>query len=463
MPADFYPGDYGRIILKLDAAYASDLAPSSKINVRVNGASVSTIPLQKRGGDTLSKRAAYLPLSAFKPGVNVVDIETETLTASDAKCSPALQMQPRDRFLLAQTSEIEVPSLARIATFPSLSGVIAGSLHAASGREPMRIFLPRPGPEAIEASLRLVAKIAAVSGRVAPVSFDFERPAEGAAHILTIGALSDVPSATLIAAGLDPDVLQRAWRDVPRDELDLQASAIPVRVPTAPVQVAGLNGSWMPQEHPLASLANKTSELPIASTKEGLLGASLETGEGRLTVPNEGEGLLGRTREWVETAAAMLKEVIPIDVGPQGLSGDLQSGAAVVSKGHTLVVAQGASSGELSANWQLLPEITSSTVFVAPTPELLQASISDLLNSGAWQQLAGGASGFDRSEAALRSQGATAQFFVPTQSLTPGNVRLILAGWMSHNVVVYLGVLAGVIVLLTGLTYSLVRSSGVRA
>jgi cellulose synthase operon protein B len=51
---------------------------------------------------------------------------------------------------------------------------------------------------------------------------------------------------------------------------------------------------------------------------------------------------------------------------------------------------------------------------------------------------------------------------VPTQALTPGNLRLIIAGWLSQNIAIYLGALAALAVVLTGFTYRLVRISGVR-
>ena len=170
MPADFLPGDYGRMIMKLDGAYAANLASTSAISVRVNGTVVGSLPLARHRGDVFSKRAAYLPLTAFKPGVNAIEIEAETTDEGETRCLAAQQNTSRERLLLMQTGELEVPRLARIATFPSLSGVLAGALQAVSPEGRLTVFMPRPSAELARSTVALVAKMTSVTGRISPLT-----------------------------------------------------------------------------------------------------------------------------------------------------------------------------------------------------------------------------------------------------------------------------------------------------
>lgn len=459
MPADFYPGDYGRIVLNLDAAYAPDLLPASRINVRVNGAVVSTLSLQKRAGDTLTKRAAFLPLSAFKPGANSVEIEAETLAASDSECSPTAVMQQRDRFLLAQTSELVVPPLARIGMFPSLSGIMAGSVTAGLDGKPQQIYLPRPTPELVDSALTLLAKIASVSGRVSPVGFTFERPEERRGHTITLGALNDVPPAVLAAAGLDGEALLRAWR-APEKESEPRVSTAPtdpsppsLANPTATDRAAG----WT------SAHAAPRRQIAMSGDELGGVLATDERGSGTLALPGEPDGLLLRATRTFEDARDALRSALPFEFNRTGLEAPHSHIEKLVTEASSLVVAQGASARDLGRAWNPLPDVASTTVIVAPTPELLQASLSDLVTSQLWQQLAGATAAFDRAQGQVRSAGSDTQSFVPTQSLSVGNVRLIAASWLSQNVGVYIGVMALIALLLTALTYRLVRQNGVDA
>jgi hypothetical protein len=99
---------------------------------------------------------------------------------------------------------------------------------------------------------------------------------------------------------------------------------------------------------------------------------------------------------------------------------------------------------------------------VAPTVDALRSSTLDLVTTGLWQQFTGRAISYERETAVVRTLGADATWFIPTEPLTPANVRLIVAGWLSKNVLFYLGVLFGAVVLVAGTTYRLVRVRGAR-
>jgi hypothetical protein len=92
---------------------------------------------------------------------------------------------------------------------------------------------------------------------------------------------------------------------------------------------------------------------------------------------------------------------------------------------------------------------------------MLRTSMEELLSSGLFQQLSGNISSYESGEAGIRSHAAQARWFVPTQALMPSNVRLIMAGWLSQNMIVYVSALAGLTLLLTAFSYRLIRRSGV--
>lgn len=458
LPADFYPGDYGRMTLSLDAAYGAELAPNAKINVRVNGALVSTVPLPKGAGDTLNGRQAYLPLSAFKPGLNSIDVEADTATTGDAECSATSQLSQRDRLLLANSTDIEVPKLARIGTFPSLSSVPAGGLAAPAGANGLQIYLPNPNGDSIEASLSLVAKIAAVSGRATPVTYAFDRVAETTSHVIAIGALSDIPPATLEAAGLNVESLRRLWQGgepaVEPAEPKLQTSSKGFRV------AAVGNDFTLQAQAVLPSSANDGAK-PLGSSLTEPTRATpsaIDTTLSTSDLTSRAFAWFPAQRAWIEDT---LRSVYRIDLRKRSITTDVTD---IASANSTLVISQGATPKAMQTSWRskVIPEVTSATVFVAPNSELLRASMTEVLNSGLWQQLTGRAAAYDRKEASISSGMADVTWFVPTQTLSPGNLRLIVAGWLSQNVLVYLSALILVVTVLTTFTYRLVKTSGVR-
>jgi hypothetical protein len=458
MPEDFYPGHYGRVTLRLDASYAADLAPTSKINVRVNGSIVSTIQLLKKSGDILSRKVIPLPLNVFKAGLNSLDIEAETTMASDSECSAASQTQTRDRLLVSSASELEVPSLARIATFPNLSGIPAGALSSLSDTGRLNVYLPNPSVESIEAAFTLIAKTTFVSGRIAPVAFSFERPDEEAAHVLAIGALSDMPASTLAAAGLDIETLQNAWHPgQPKEPEQEQAMAGPVRIAAAGDFVVSTSSAASSIERrPAIAPANADGAggVTAPNATEDLSEPSLLAGQG---------GIIARIADELPALLSSLRDVVKSGEATLGLAADDDRSNDVVSPTSRLVIAQGAGPRSGLTTWQasLLPDVTSATVFVAPNAEMLRTSMEELLSSGLFQQLSGNISSYESGEAGIRSHAAQARWFVPTQALMPSNVRLIMAGWLSQNMIVYVSALAGLTLLLTAFSYRLIRRSGV--
>jgi hypothetical protein len=440
LPSDLFSADYDRVILSVDAAYAPDLASTSKLTVRVNGAIVTNFPLSKTSGDTLRQRALNLPLGAFKPGLNILDIEAETQTEADASCEPAALVSQRERFLVASSSVLTVPTLARIGTAPEISSLIAGGLGPLSAPEDLHVFVPKARLEALEASLGLFAKIAAVSGRESSVSFTFDRPSDEIAHVLAIGAYQDVPEALANKAGLDSDVLREAWKSP-------APAPAPVSSLPGPIQVASAGG---PIEVGLRHAGvTATSALPSLNAPSSGLARKLKESE----ILTQVNAALGR----LAAMTGLNLELLRIE----------QPEAVVlppVSPASTLVVAQGVTEKTLKPGWinAILPEVSTTTVILAPTPELLAQSVSGLITGSLWERFGGKVAAYERDGAGLRTTTGSETWLIPTESLSVQNVRLIAAGWLARNSSIYLAILFGVLVVLTVVSYRVLRTSGVR-
>ncbi|MET0430090.1 MAG: cellulose biosynthesis cyclic di-GMP-binding regulatory protein BcsB, partial [Microvirga sp.] len=207
LPSDLLAADYGRMLLDTDAAYAPNLTAGNKLTVRVNGAPIADILMSKANGEILNQRRLYLPMGAFKPGLNTVDVEARTTTPGDEKCEPVALTDQRERFLLAGTTRLEIPGMARIGALPNISSTIPGGLSQVSEGGELHLFVPRGRTQALETTLALLAKMANTSGHITKTSFALDRAPEGVAHVLAIGAYGDMPEATVRAAGLDPAML----------------------------------------------------------------------------------------------------------------------------------------------------------------------------------------------------------------------------------------------------------------
>lgn len=118
----------------------------------------------------------------------------------------------------------------------------------------------------------------------------------------------------------------------------------------------------------------------------------------------------------------------------------------------SLLVSQG-TSPDGSGTW---------TVIAAPTTKDLEEGMRALSVQKIWNQLAGRISTYQPGAATLRSVPVNAFEFMPTQSVSLGNYRLIAANWLSTNILSYAGLLAAAAVLLGLATAALLGNLGRR-
>ncbi|HLM41204.1 MAG TPA: cellulose biosynthesis cyclic di-GMP-binding regulatory protein BcsB, partial [Microvirga sp.] len=452
MPGDLLAADYDRVTVAADAVYAPGLLPTSKMVISVNGTQIANAPLANSAGDVLSKRDFHLPISTFKPGLNTIDVEAETRTGSDEKCSLEALIDQRERFLLSGTSQITIPALGRIGALPNISSVIPGGLARLSGSNELMIFVPKGRHEAVEAALTALAKMASVSSLEAKARFTFDVVPAGTPHVLAFGAYDDMPEATLRAAGLDPDKLRRAWRQPATNTPDV--AVLKNRVQVASMGDAVEFASNLPNGR---MNVESTASLPAASSLENSPPVS---GMSKVFDGTASDWLRGYSLSSLETVSSFISDT----VSHTGIIAKRPRADLPLTDGSTLVVAQGARSDGIVDGWRakLLPSVNSTTVFVAPTAEDLSRSVGDLLTGSLWQQFVGDAAVYTARDGAISTRVSGEILLVPTAALSLQNVRLIAAGWLSRNIPVYLAVLLGLFVVMTAFMQWVLRSSGVR-
>ncbi|WP_349370116.1 cellulose biosynthesis cyclic di-GMP-binding regulatory protein BcsB [Salinarimonas sp.] len=471
LPADFYAADYDRMTLALDAAYAPGLASGSALVVRVNGAAVASVAMANPRGDVLRDREVHLPLKAFKPGHNVIAFEASTAARADEACLPETIGRGQDRFVLSPTSTLRVPRLARIGSLPDIAGLSAGSLGLLAGREGLTVSVPGGDRDAIAAAMTVLVQSAATSRRTTPVRIGFQTPAPGAGHMLVVGPIDRIGDQVLAAADLPAARMRSVWaaeaapatsRRVP------QGPALPVRVASAGEAV--LLDLGAPAQPSIAP-----DPAPADPAQASLLDA------GRLDLGLGDDPRLGWLVAPVEAGVERLLRVAAVDLPQLGLARAAPP-PLPVDASATLVVAQGAARqggyadavraagfdlaalngiGDPSGTG-LLPRASSVTVITAADGATLREGVAAFFGSGAAQELVGQAAMFQGEEARVASRVAPADVLVETQAFSAGNARLVLAGWLSRNTAVYLGVLAALGLALSIAAYAAVRLSGVR-
>lgn len=176
MPADFYPGDYGAVTLKLSAATAPKLAPGAQLLVRINDKAVTSHGLIDPNGTILKDKILDIPLRAFRPGMNTVDILAELPREEDKLCDPLVRDESKPRFLLLDETSISVPALARAGRVPDLAA-LAGRAYPFSGSSAFDLVVGAASPAQLSAAATLLTRLALSAGQPFAVNLVVGMPA----------------------------------------------------------------------------------------------------------------------------------------------------------------------------------------------------------------------------------------------------------------------------------------------
>lgn len=461
MPPDFYPADYAKAVLHLAGGYAPGLTTEAQMVISVNGRNAVSRKLPKSKGDVFTQAPVPLPLSALRPGLNRVEIEAQVPTAGDVACDPLASIGGSNRFLFLDTTEIEVPRIARIARMPDLAVTMTGGFPYAGAKARPNLIVPSPDRESIGAAATLAAQMAIAAGQPIDFALSATMPEGASGAKLIVAPARGLDPGFFALAGVSPEDVTSAWaarfdereetsRDevlsrfeqVARDRLIMQRNF------PASCRMAKPVGGFA---HADKTAWRRTDMMPVATVPTGPVSGKLFDDwttklNARTGVVNSVSGYYEQARFWVDTHwFRATRSVISLFVSTTH-SGKIPPRAS-------LFVAQ-----------NILGDTRDDvvTLISAPNATALAASVACLVDPRVWQTVSGRLSFLDATEGSVTGVPADDPRLIVTEPLTLGNTRLIAAGWLSLNNHVYVGLALAAAMLLALSTTLFVQGVGRR-
>ena len=413
LPADLYAADYAKVQLKLAGGLAPGLDRASRLTVRVGGKQAAGAPLVAPRGEVFDGRTLSIPLSAFRPGHNHVEIEAAVPASADKSCDPAVQIDGTARFLFVDRSELVFPTFARLARLPDLAATAAGVLDRLTPQARAVLHVPHPDAATLSAAATLTTRIAVAAGRVEAQRVAFRVPAVDAPSVTVVGTLADLPTTVVGAVGLEATQVRAAWA---RRPVDQQAAVPPMGAADALARrIAGL------------SMAGALGEVdPIVT-------GSLQ-GRVLTSLPSRDTDLVEQWRRSMESPWSPAAFARQAGVRFEKLFDFLPAfGAARPLEGFTptpstgLVIAQAMS-----------PSGGAWTLVTAPSSTLLAEAVATVTGGEDWGRVAGAVASWDQVEQKVTTVAAGQVGFLATSGFDFANLRLVAAALASDYPYVYI-------------------------
>lgn len=387
MPDDFYPGDYAAVNMRLSAATAPKLLPGAQLVVRVNEKAVTSHSLYAADGVTLRDKSIDLPLRAFHPGVNKVDVLAELPREDDKACDLAARDEERPRFLLLSETSFDIPSLARAGRLPDLAA-FAGRGYPFNRQDKVQLFVERASPAQLGVAATLLVRLALSAQH--PVATQLRIGAPGA----------DLAGTALVVGTDDPSMAELDGKTLRSARF---ASAGFDSVMTGSVsgtQAILGSGAGADMQVLLQAFQDKTADERgdpsiVARVTDGLQRAS------------------DTVNSWLE-----YRDVA--DEAPHLKASEVL--ATIVQTGN----------GALSS---IVTKVS------AANEDDLQQGVDALTEPSAWNGLRGGSALVRRSDLAVVSIQPSVYSFYPLTDTSLGNLRRLAAAWLSDHFIVYVGLI----------------------
>jgi len=347
-------------------------------------------------GDSFRHKRHFLPLSAFRPGQNRVELRVNAPNGKGCDNSAAATATPR--VWLNGMSKVTFPAVARVGRVPDLAMTSSGAFPFAAAAGKMILVVPTPDRDTLGAALTIMTRLGLAAGAQTPFAYAASVPAGAPGNVLVVAPARALDPASMREARLDPDLVRDAWSAA----ADVSPSRAPVS--RSVLRRRAYEGDWPetcaidrqipqdPQDGIDMALADVTG-----SVRTGLGSAHLE--------------------RMFEAA----RHLIGSDRGPTP-----ETRAAVKNRlsGASLLVAQGLRAGMSDSVI---------TIVSSPNAATLGNSITCLVEPSVWSHLSGGLSVLDASTGAVSVTAAEDTHYVATQEFSAQNERLMFAGWLSIN------------------------------
>lgn len=457
MPSDFYPADYGRATVRFAGGYAPDLASKAQIVMYVNERTAVSLPLLKSTGEVFQDNPLPLPLGFLRPGLNRIEIEAHVPAPSDETCDTLAGKRAPNRFLFLNSTEIEIPAIARVGRLPDLAVTATGGFpFAGAARRPL-LYLPRLDAKSVGAALTIVANVAVAAGR--PVDFEItQTQPKRKEPTLAVAPYDALDLDLLRRLDMPVDEISRVWREkIGADGKPEESAPTPQHFDAAQRYREALQNNF-----PMACRAGKASNLRHAGrpdvdlTPTGAVSAEPPTiatpvppedPEKARELFNEWDERVRNEHRWTSAISewiAYTRELFKAkftDAGEWMRTFDKSAEQQPMTAQTLLAIGQNMLSDSRDV-W---------TVVTAPNTETLADSVACLVDPRVSRQVGGRVSMLDLETAKVNVTRVTRMRFVVTQPLSPGNARLIAAGWLSLHSLYYVGA-AVILAFLLGLT-----------
>jgi hypothetical protein len=424
LPNDFLPADYDRVALDFSGGYAAGLGPDAQIIVEVNGQSAGSVRLVATGGDSFRHKRHFVPLAAFRPGQNRVELRVNAPNRKGVGCDNSAVAAATPRVWLNGTSKVTFPAVARVGRVPDLAMTSSGAFPFAATAGKMTLVVPTPDRDTLGAALTIMARLGLAAGAQIPFTHAANAPAGAPGNVLVVAPARALDPATMREARLDPDIVRDAW--------SAAAAISPSRAPVSRsvLRRRAYEGDW-PETCAIDRQIPQDPQDQVDMALADVTG-SVRTGLGSAHVARMFEAarrLIGADAGSTETAAAAKNRL----------------------SGASLLVAQGVRAGD--ANSVI-------TIVSSPNAATLGNSITCLVEPSVWSRLAGGLSVLDASTGAVSVTAAESMHYVTTQAFSAQNERLMFAGWLSLNPSFFILIAFLLTVPLAVTTHFLVRNVG---
>jgi hypothetical protein len=462
MPSDFYPADYGRAAVRVAGGYSPGLTSKAQLVMYVNERTAVSLPLLKSAGEVFKDNPLPLPLGFLRPGLNRIEIEAHVPTPADESCDTLSARDAPNRFLFLDSTEIEIPSIARVGRMPDLAVTATGGFPFAGAQRRSKLYMPRLDPKTISAAATFVAHLAVVAGR--PIDFEItQTPPRNKGPTLAVAPYDALDPDLLRSLDMPVDDLARVWRE----KIGVESRSVDVDSTTS-LDAATRNRLVLQNNFPMAchppqsigglrAMLGNIDRIATGTTEEADEPPALAEGDDeekpdlfqewdtRLRNENRLANIIDWVKRFGEWGSAKFTD-----------AGDLFShfdrGApSEMSPQTMLALGQNIMPGGGDDVW---------TVLTAPNADALADSVACLVDPRVSRQIGGRVALLDLSKAKIEVTPVSNTHFVVTQPLSLGNARLIAAGWLSLHSLYYVGAALVVGLLLAATTRIFVKSVG---
>ncbi|HEY8579186.1 MAG TPA: cellulose biosynthesis cyclic di-GMP-binding regulatory protein BcsB [Beijerinckiaceae bacterium] len=454
LPPDFFAADYAKATLDMAGGYAAGLARDAQMLVSVNGRNAMSLKFANPRGEVFRRSPMPLPLGAMRPGLNRIEIEAHLPAPTDQRCDPLAALNGRKRFLFLDSTELELPRIARIARMPDLSVTTTGAFpYDGSTRRPTLALLS-PAREAVSAAATLATQLGIAAGRPIDFRLALAPPPAGEGPSIILAPAAQVDAELAASVGVDHAALTRAWRarietpatpaPLPRLEALARHRFVLQRNYPAACHLPTPQGGFRKAERMAAMVADPATVASVERPKRDLFEEWDTTLRSRPAWLDAALAAADLARDWLVGHVDRLRLWVDRTPPPP---------RQLITEKTSLVIAQSLL-GDGAADVR--------TLVVAPDVATLGQAISCLVDPRVWGQVSGRMSALQMSDAEVLSSPSTDATLIQTQPLSIQNVRLVMAGWFSLNTRVYVGIAFVVALLLGAATAGFVRNVGRR-